>query len=209
MKNTILSFSALFIISSASAQLSVGVSSNYTMYKGDFQKSTPGAQARVSYGFSEKTAGVLSFTYGMPIKSASVATLQDAGGGSTTAKSEIKFNFKTFNLVGHYTFVGDHESTVSMYGVVGAGLVLVSYDEAIKENYDKTAYTPIDLVKGKENGMTINLGLGGSYKLGTPIIFAEAGIALPANQANGQYIENVIPAHFAFNLGLKFNIGGE
>jgi hypothetical protein len=208
MKRTVLSILAIAMIMTASAQLSFGVNANYTMYKGSFQRSTIGSQIRASYAVNEKAAAVLSFNYGFPIKDPSLVMLQDNFGGTKTVASEINYKFKTFNLLGNYTFVGDDESTGKFYGLAGIGVVLVSYDETIKENYDKNTYTPMDQVKGKDNGFTINLGLGGEYRLGAPALFAEAGLALPANQANGQYIENPIPAHFILNVGVKFNFGG-
>lgn len=208
MKRTILSLLGMAVIVTASAQFAVGVGANYTMYKGDFQKSTTGAQVRASYGFNEKSTGVFSFTYGLPINYPSFVTLMDNSSGTKQVASEIKYKFKTFNLVGNYTFVGDDETTGKFYGIAGAGFVLVNFDETIKENYDKNTYTPTDLLKGNENGFTINLGLGGEYRIGNPSIFAEAAVAIPANQANGQYIENVIPLHFQLNLGIKLNLGG-
>jgi hypothetical protein len=207
MRKTLLSLLGIVAIFTASAQFSVGVSANYTMYKGNFQKATPGVQVRASYGFTEKTTAVFAFTYHMPIKQASSVTLMDGYGNLQEAPSEIKYNFKTFNLMGNYTFAGDEASAGKFYGITGAGLVLINYNETIKESYDKNAYTPTNQVSGKESGFTINLGLGGEYNLGSAILFGEAAVALPANQTNGYYVENVVPLHFAFNAGVKINLG--
>lgn len=210
MKKIGLSLFGMLAIYAASAQLSFGVNANYTQYKGDFQQSTPGAQIRGSYSFSPKTAAVLSFTYGMPIKEESTVQMADASNNTIDVASQITYKFKTINFVGQYNLIGDEESTGKLYGMVGGGLVLVTYNEAITGNYDKSQYTePMNqLEKTTENGLTLNFGVGGAYRVGTPVIFGEAALALPANQANGQYIENVIPAHFIFNLGVKLNIGG-
>jgi len=70
----------LVMIASANAQLAVGVNANYTMYRGDFQRSTPGAQLRVSYDFDEKITGMFGFTYGLPIKEASEGLVADQNG---------------------------------------------------------------------------------------------------------------------------------
>jgi hypothetical protein len=59
-----------------------------------------------------------------------------------------------------------------------------------------------------ENGFVLNGLIGGEYKLGSPSLFAEAGIAYPANQVGNSYVENVIPAHFTVNIGVKFSLGG-
>jgi hypothetical protein len=210
MKKVILSFCGLASVFIASAQLSVGVNGNYTMYKGDFQRKTSGFGARISYDVQPKFTGVFSYTHGMPIASASQVLLESNNGSSSkNVASEISTNFKTFNLFGQYAFVGGREeSTGKLYGIVGAGFVLANYKEEIKESYDQSAYTAMDQVEGSESGFTLNFGLGGEYKIGTPRLFAEAGIALPANQVNNSYVTNVIPAHFAFNVGVKIPLGG-
>lgn len=127
--------------------------------------------------------------------------------------SDIKYNFKTISLLGNYRFIGDEETAGSFYGQFGASYVMVSYKEDITGSYDKTTYKyPQDLIeKTKESGFTLNFGLGGEYKIGTPVVFAEAGIALPANQVNNSYVANVIPAHFTVSLGVKipFGSGGD
>lgn len=192
------------------AQFSVGIAANYTAYKGDFQKSTPGAQIRVGYSASEKITTELAFTYGFPINYPSSVTIADNSSNTINVDSEIRYKFKTISLLGSYRFIGDEESTGSLYGQFGAGLVLVNYDEKITGSYDKNRYTnPLDLLeKSNENGFTINLGLGGEYRLGVPVLFGEAGIALPANQVNNSFVTNAIPAHFTFNLGVRIPFGG-
>lgn len=199
------------IAGTAFSQFSVGIGANYSQYKGDFQRSTPGAQLRVAYNASEKITANLAFTYGFAIKQISSVSIEDESQNSISVPSEIKFNFKTISLLANYKFIGDDESAGSFYGQFGAGLVLVNYKEDITGSYDKNTYKyPMDLVeKTNESGFTINLGIGGEYRLGTPIVFAEAGIALPANTVNNTYVANVIPIHFTFNLGIKIPIGGD
>jgi hypothetical protein len=208
MKKCFLSLLAMFAIMAASAQLSVGVAANYTMYKQEFQKSTSGAQIRAGYNVSEKLTGVLSFTYGMPIKFESSVSLEDNMGNQSSVDSEIKYNFKTINLFGQYSLLGSEETAGKFYGLAGVGFVFVNYKEEVLEDYDKSVYTATDLLKGNESGFTINLGVGGEYNFGTVAAFGEAAIALPANQANGMYIDNAIPTHFIFNFGVRLPIGG-
>ncbi len=209
MKKVFLSFFALSAMYVASAQISVGLNTNYTMYKQEFQKNTPGVGIRVLYEVSEKQSAGLSFTYGMPIKYASSTTIiHSSTGNLENVPSEIKYNFKTINLMGNFTFIGNSETTGKFYGSFGAGLVLVSYKEAITGNYDKTIYEAPEPFKGSENGFTINLGIGGEYKLGTPSIFGEAGIAFPANKVGDSYVQNYIPTHLTMNLGIRLPLGG-
>jgi hypothetical protein len=210
MKKTMLFITCSFLAATSFSQISVGIAGNYTAYKGDFGKSTPGAQIRVGYSPSEKINTDLLFTYGFPIKQESVVTIADNFSNTISVPSEIRYKFKTIAVLASYKLIGDDETSGSLYGQFGGGLVLVSYDEKITGSYNATVYTnPLDQIeKTNENGFTINLGLGGEYKFGAPSVFAEAGIALPANQVNNQFVENVIPAHFTFNLGVRFSFGG-
>lgn len=213
MKKVYLSALGLFALAAASAQLSVGAHANYTMYKGSLQKSAPGGGVRFGYSFTPKSTALLGFTMAAPITEPSSVTLMDDNGNSKTAASEFRYKFKTIHLLAQYAFVGDEETRGKFYGMAGAGYVIASYNEQMTEDYDKSVYQPIDLVdKGSENGFTLNFGLGGEYGVGAegtgPRIFSEAALALPANQQNGSYVENNIPSHFMFNLGVKFTIGG-
>ena len=198
-----------FISANAFSQFSVGAAANYTAYKGDFGKSTPGAQIRLGYELNEKATVHLGFTYGLPIKQNSMVTVADDDDNTIMVDSKIKYNFKTILLLANYRFIGDEETAGSFYGQFGAGYVMANYKEDITGSYDKNVYKyPLNQVeKTKENGFTINLGLGGEYKIGTPAIFGEAGLALPANRVGNSYVENVIPAHFTVNLGIKIPLG--
>ena len=204
MKKIFISALSMCLMYGASAQFFAGVNANYSMYKGDFHKSTPGAQVRLGYDFDEKISGFVGFTYGIPIKEPSSSVVMDQNGNMQDVPSEIKYSFKTIHFLVHYTFVGDQESTGKFYGIAGAGLVLVSYKASITGSYDKNSYTPMDQINGSTSGFTLNFGLGGEYKLGGPSLFGEAGIALPANNVNNYYVYNPIPAHFFLNAGLKF-----
>lgn len=180
------------------------IGANYTMYKGDFQEKTPGIKIRAAVPFSEKMAMGLGFTYGFPIKTPSIVAL--TGGG--TVPSEIVFNFKTITLEADYFFGGEKETGVTVYGSGRAGFVLASYKEKLKGTIP-AGEEPLDQVEATtESGFTLNGALGLQYALGAAKIFADAGVALPANQVNGQFVANVIPAHFMFNVGIRIGLGG-
>jgi opacity protein-like surface antigen len=208
MKKISLSLMTTLLLITAQAQLDfsnvrIDVGGNYTMYKGDFQQKTPGVKVRVSVPSGDRIAIGLGFTYGFPIKTPSEIAL--SGGGSVP--SEIAYNFKTIHLDGNYFFGGEKEDGLTVYGSAGIGLVLVGYKENIKGNIP-AGEQPMDQIEpGNESGFTLNFGLGTQYSLGTAKIFGDAGLALPANQVNEQAVENVIPAHFTFNLGVRFSLG--
>lgn len=185
------------------SSIRVDVGGNYTMYKGDFQRNTPGVKLRLSVPDNEKMAIGLGFTYGFPIKQASEVPYTD---GSTVA-SEFSFNFKTISLEWDYYLGGDNEEGFSVYASGRAGLVLVSGKEKLKGTPPAGEEPLYTFETVKENGFSIGLALGGQYALGRARIFADAGLAFPANQVNGVYVENVIPTHFTFNAGLRFSLG--
>lgn len=209
MKKTFLALLSLMVAFVSNAQIDftstrIELAGNYTMYKGDFQESTPGLKLRVSVPVSEKMVVGLAYTHGLPIKSPSTVTLDPSG----SVNSEIIYNFKTITLDANYIFGGEKELGFNFYGTVGVGLVLATYKENLKESIPPGS-TPIDMIsKETQSGFTINGGIGTQYSLGKPKIFAEALIAFPANQVNGQYVENVIPAHFIFNVGIRLSLGG-
>lgn len=199
----------IFLVLAAQAQLDFSdmrfdIGANYTMYRGDFQQKTPGVKIRAGVPLGEKNLVGLGFTYGFPIKVPSSVSL--SGGGSVN--SEIIYNFKTISLNADHFFGGENEEGVSFYGSLGAGLVLVSYKENIKGTIPSGQSALNQIEKGSESGFTINGGLGLQYALGSAKIFGDGGIALPANQVNGQLVENVIPSHLTFNVGLRISIGG-
>jgi len=207
-KNLLILVIGMITVSAANAQIDfsnmrVDVGMNYTMYKGDFQEKTPGVKVRLSVPASEKAVLGLGFTYGFPIKIPSEVTF--SGGG--TVPSEIVYKFKTISLEFDYYFGGENEEGFSIYASGRAGLVLVNWKEELKGNAP-SGQTPEDLLDpGSDNGFSLNLALGGQYSLGKIRLFGDAGIAVPANQVNGQYVENVIPAHFVFNAGIRISLG--
>jgi hypothetical protein len=206
MRKIILSLCGLASFCVASAQFSIGLNGNYTKYGGDLSKSTPGFGVRVGFE-QDKIGGALSFTNGFPITEKGTVTVTNSSGASKSVAAEGKLSFKTFTLMGTRTLIGDQESTGKFYLGFGASYVMAKYTESITESFDNT-YTAPEMYNDTEGGLTINGVLGGEYKLGRPSIFAEAGIALPANQVNNSYVENAIPAHFMFNVGIKFSLGG-
>jgi hypothetical protein len=208
MKKIILSLCGLASYCLVSAQFSVGVNGNFTKYGGDLSQSTPGVGVRAAYE-KDRIAAVLSFTNGFAItEKMSVQVSNNTTGDFKTVAGEGKLNFKTISLMGNRTLIGDEETAGNFYLGFGASYVIAKYSEQITESYDK-AYTAPEMYNDTENGFTINGLVGGSYKIGKPSIFGEVGFAFPANQVGDAYVQNAIPAHLSFNLGVKFTFGGE
>jgi hypothetical protein len=213
MKKMYLSLAGIFSLAIASAQfdasqMTLGVSANYHMYKGTLQKSAPGAQARLSYDVSARSTVGVGFTYSSPVTMPSEVQVMNQTGNTSSVASEMKFNFKTFSLMANYHLIGDNETSGSFYAALGASYVTVKYNEEITGTYDKANYQPMDLMEdGSENGLTMNFGLGGQYTVGRPIVFGEAGIAIPATKVGNSYVENNIPTHFVINVGIKLPLG--
>jgi hypothetical protein len=104
------------------------------------------------------------------------------------------------------SLIGDAESAGKFYLGFGASFVMAKYKEQVKGNLE-SGYTVSDTPSESENGFTINALVGGEYKIGRPAVFAEAGFCFPANQVGNAYVENVIPAHMAINVGVRFKLG--
>jgi outer membrane protein with beta-barrel domain len=190
------------------SQLSIGLGGNYTMYKGDFGKNTPGVQLRVGYDISEKATAYLGFTYGFPIKEASVINYSD-GMTSADVASTLKFKFKTITLNAQYSFIGTTEESFAMYGGAGASYVMVNYEETPDANPPAGMIAQDQVEKTNESGFTINLKLGAQYRTNRIAPFFDAGFSFPANQVNGMYVENVIPASINLNAGVRFYLGSK
>lgn len=185
----------------------VGAAGNYTMYKGSFDKSTPGVKLEAGYHVAEKAAIALGFTKGFAINQASTIASYDENGNTKTTPSNLKVSFSTVSLTALYRFVGNEESAVSVYAPVGGSYIVATVKEKATEALP-SGYTAADQVESaKEDGFAINLGLGVGYKIGLPQIFAEGGIALPANRVGNSYVENYIPAHYTFNAGIRIPFG--
>jgi opacity protein-like surface antigen len=185
------------------SQARIELGANYTMYKGELQKKTPGVKLRFSVPFSEKIAAGLSFTYHLPIKVASSVGL--SGGGSTA--SEIVYNFKTIGLDANYYFKDEEEEGFTPYGTIGLSYIMVSYKENVKGSIPSGEEATDMIPSESKSGFGLNFGLGAQYSFGQPKVFGEAGIVLPANKVQNDFVSNPIPAHFVFNVGVRFALG--
>ncbi|HSN59314.1 MAG TPA: outer membrane beta-barrel protein, partial [Ferruginibacter sp.] len=150
----------------SASDFSIGVAGNYTMYKGDFQKSTPGIKLELGYGVQSKVGFTLGFTKGFAIKTPSEINSSNGLGDSKTTSSQIQTNFSTVSLNVNYRFIGDEETALSVYAPVGASFVMAKFKETPNEAIP-AGYTAMDQMEpGKESGFTINGGLGVMYKIG-------------------------------------------
>jgi hypothetical protein len=203
MKKPLLLFALLLSISVAAnaqfdvANLSVGLNGNYSMYKGDLDKSTPGAGLRIGYNFGEKTSAIVGFTYGLPIKES---------GTFEGDKYSSQINLSTVSVSAMYHLIGSTEDNFSFYVPVGGSYVMSTSKLAITGEPDFSE---------KASGFTINAGLGAQFKVGRPIVFVEGQFALPSGSSSSNTRtgtvgnDNPIPFHTLFNLGLKIPLGSE
>ncbi|WP_207496831.1 outer membrane beta-barrel protein [Aridibaculum aurantiacum] len=189
------------------SDFSAGISGDYTMYKGDLQRSAPGVKVEVNYGLYERLGFTVGFTKGFAITEPSTISVRNNAGERRSIDSELRLKFSTVSIATHYRLVGNSESNFQGYIPVGASLVFAKVEEKAKQDVP-SGYTAEDQMETEKiNGFTLNLGVGAQYTIGTPVIFAEAGIRLPANQVQNAYVQNPIPAHFNFNVGVRFPFG--
>ncbi|WP_207429732.1 outer membrane beta-barrel protein [Pedobacter sp. SYSU D00535] len=185
------------------SNLNLGLSGTYTSYGGDVDKATPGLQFTAGYAIKEKLTAVLGFNYGFPIKQ----SFSDEG-----FSFESKTTFTTLSLSALYHLVGTTEDNFSLYVPVGAALV--TSNTKMEGNGGGNGMDFEMEADGKLSGLTLNAGLGAQFKVGVPLLFAQAGIALPAgsnstNSRTGDTSEssNPIPFHTILNLGIKIPLG--
>lgn len=192
----------------SASDFTVGVAGNYTMYKGDFQRSTPGVKVELGYGLLKKVGFSLSYTKGFPIKTASQLVVSNSTGNSQTIPAEVRTNFSTIALAAQYRLVGSEESAFGLYLPFGAAYVAATSKQKTTQSVP-AGYTTSEgnFESDKESGLTLNLGLGAQYSIGMPTIFAEGALALPANKAGDTYITNYIPGHFILNAGVRITLG--
>ena len=203
MKKSLLLSALLLTVSIAAnaqfnvANLSVGLHGNYAMYKGDLNKSTPGAGLRIGYNFGEKTSAIVGFTYGFPIKDSGVKE-------GTNYNSQV--NLSTISVSAMYHLIGTTEDNFSFYIPVGGAYVMST---------SKLTITGKPEFSEKASGFTINAGLGAQFKIGRPILFVEGQFALPSGSSSSNTRtgsvgnDNPIPFHTLFNIGLKIPLGSE
>lgn len=170
----------------------LGINGNYSSYT----KPTPGGQVRIGYDITRKTGVSLGFAYGLPIK--------EMRPGDNGIQNKEQSQYSSASLAVMYHLIGSTENNFSIYLPFGVSYVLAS-NVSVLEGIS---------TKSKETGLTINAGIGTQFKLGLPVLFAEAGAAIPSgtnyNSREGAVSEgapNPIPFHTILSLGIKFPLG--
>lgn len=162
-----------------------GVVGDYALTMKNKKKST----AVVSAGFNFYIPKVITGTSIEPLTSSTITTVETI----TLLQGYVN---------GKYYFGTSLKDNFGFYGLVGISFYYLS---------DKTKTTTI--IAGSSNisdnnlsavGPTIDFGVGMHLKLGPGLATSEITIGLPANEANGEAIDNPIPASFNFSLGYKY-----
>jgi hypothetical protein len=210
MKKIFLSFGFLYSIASSAqfdaSKISAAVSGNYMSFFKEKVNIT-GAKIDLGYRYSEKMNGVLSFTYSFPLKTkSSYSSYTGSGSGTYTIPTEASTKVSTISLGAQY-FVLSNPESFSLYLPVGASLVLVSESEKATGASTPVGFTLPDQGKVSFSSFMIYGGIGGTYPIGPVNIFADANIALPANNVNGTVVEVNLSSHLLFNVGVRIPFG--
>lgn len=195
-------------LSAAQAQIDfsaihLDIAGNYTKYGGEFQQKTTGARIQASVPVSDRVRVGLGYTHAFPLKLASTTALYPYD----YVNSEETYNFKTFTLDVIYNLKDEEGEGFNAYGIAGAGYTMVSIKNEIKEAIPPGFSVNNGWNSENASGLIINFGIGASYSFGLPGVFAEARLSLPSNKVNNVYIENPIPMHIGFNVGLRLSFG--
>ncbi|MEJ6979008.1 hypothetical protein WG906_01010 [Pedobacter sp. P351] len=197
MKKTLLALAVLGTFTfSSNAQINLSAGATYSNYGSDIGNATPGIQLRGAYNISRKKAVALGVAYSLPVKQ----TI-DYGAGSYEQTS----SFISGNLFGIFHLIGGYDNNFSLYFPLGISYVLGEY-KAVSSAATTTQ-------NEKLNGLTFNLNLGTQFRIGSPLIFAEAGFAIPSgntsNTQTGVTGTNLVPAHSILQLGVRLPLGSD
>jgi hypothetical protein len=92
---------------------------------------------------------------------------------------------------------------------VGASLILGSNYEKSTGNSTPAGFGLPEGYSDKEKFSSFMMygGIGAMYPLGPVKLFADAAIAIPANQVNGAAVDVNIDSHLLFNVGVRIPFG--
>jgi hypothetical protein len=196
-----------FVVSFASAQVSISASYNYALYKGAFKRNVPGVQLRALYLWEGKQGLYFSYTHGIPISEGSMF-IAAGNNANVTVDSKIQYQFKTYNL-GFYAHIAGNDATKgSLYFLPNLQYVIADYNETATQPYDQERYPfTSEKSEGREGGVFGNVTVGAGYKLGPFAFFGEVGYAYPAATSNDPEFNTDIPPQIIFNTGVKIKLG--
>jgi lipoprotein-anchoring transpeptidase ErfK/SrfK len=189
----------------SASNMSAAVSGNYMSFFKQKIK-VAGAKVDLGYQFSEKVVGALSFTYSAPLKSAS--SYYYGGTNSYTIPTEAVTKISTISLGAQYFILANTEA-LSVYVPIGASLIIGSNSETATGKSTPAGYTLPDGYSEKEKFSSFMMygGIGAMYPVGPIKLFADAAIAIPANQVNGAAVDVNIDSHLLFNVGVRIPFG--
>ncbi len=189
----------------SASNLSAGISGNYlSFFKSKF--STVGAKVDLGYQYSEKLTAILSYTYSSPIKSAS--SYYFGGTSSYTIPTEISTKISTVSLGVQY-FLKANPEGLSVYLPVGASFIFGgSTGKATGPSVPAGNSLPAGYTeKEKFSSYMMFGGIGAMYAIGPVKLFADGGVAIPANNVNGAYVEVNVDTHLFANVGVRIPFG--
>jgi hypothetical protein len=169
----------------------------------------PAIQPRLGYDFSE---GKISFMAGFnfsPLTKKndfSVPYFNSDGSYQDVAYSEkIAIN----NLFFHLAYrVGSPENAFRFKFIAGVSTDFISLKYEAKDNIPAGYQTDYDVKNATLSGPKLDLGIGGDYRINNRgDLFFELILGLPANQANGEYINNPTVGHQGLSIGYHFYFG--
>jgi hypothetical protein len=103
----------------------------------------------------------------------------------------------------------EYEDDFAFYALAGAGVAFYTYKSTTESFDDKLYYAngyEGDKLTENYSGFSLNAGIGAEFLLGDNPAFVELKMLLPANQANGQYIEVEVPTFFHLTAGYRFSL---
>lgn len=202
-----------FSVQQSSAQLTLGGEAGYTIGGGVLSNINLGLRADYQLGDKSGAFGGISFLLPNSYESDVYVTAHSSTVNpmQKTAASKVKIGGTMIHAqYKRFFFGGEYKDGFGFYGGVGIALNLFTYKETITGSYDSKVYSAPngfenDVYKELAPGFSINFGIGFDVANRDGNAFhLETFLNLPANQANGQDIEVIIPASINLRLGYRF-----
>lgn len=155
-------------------------------------------KALIGFGLS----GIMPKTYNYTYSSYSIENDEDL----VEAKYKARHSAYLLSLLTSYYFIGNLDSKFAMRFNLNASYMLQPYKYTFTPPEGEESNPGFENFKGSLKGFIFGLGLGVNVKVGEGSIFADAGILLPANEANGVAFQPELSPGTMLNLGYRMNL---
>ncbi len=188
------------------SNLSVGVSGNYMSFI-KIKNSSVGAKADIGYQLNDVVTAHVSYTYTGPFKTASQYVYNNGSFGYRIP-TEVTNKISILSIGVDYSIKSNPEG-ISFYVPITASLILgnnsakatgasIPAGNELPESYARAE---------KYKSYMIGAGIGVKYPVGPVQLFADGGIAFPANKVGETEVDVNVSSYLVANVGIRIPFG--